>query len=117
MEARTQVQIYTMQSAAEAAAVASLGVDHVGVTPSQRGLPGEVDEATAADICAVLRGHATSVALSVETDAETVERMVAVVLPEILHLCGPAGELGLAAVDDLRLAFQVVGILQAIEVM
>lgn len=37
------IQIYTMQSVAEAKAVACLGVDHVGVTPSNRGLPGEVE--------------------------------------------------------------------------
>mgnify|MGYP001825368677 FL=1 len=116
MASLTRVQIYTMQSAAEAAAVAALGVDHVGVTPSHRGLPGEVDDATAADICAALRGRATSVALSVETDAETVERMVAIVQPDILHLCGPPGELGPAAVADLRRALPGVGMMQAIAV-
>ena len=93
MESCTRVQIYTMQSVAEAEAVAALGVDHVGVTPSHRGLPGEVDEATAVDICAALTGLATSVALSVETDAEAVERMAAMVQPDILHLCGPPGEM------------------------
>jgi len=116
MESRTRVQIYTMQSAAEAVAVASLDVDHVGVTPSRRGLPGEVDEATAADICAALRGHATSVALSVETDVETVQRMVATVQPDILHLCGPPGEMDPATVVDLRRALPGVGIMQAIAV-
>jgi phosphoribosylanthranilate isomerase len=116
MEARTRIQIYTMQSVAEAEAVAALGVDHVGVTPSHRGLPGEVDEATSADICSALAGLATSVALSVETDAEVVGRMVEVVQPDILHLCGPPGEMSPAAVAALRRALPGIGIMQAVAV-
>ena len=116
MQSRTRVQIYTMQSVAEAEAVAALGVDHVGVTPSHRGLPGEIDEATAADICSTLAGRATSVALSVETDADAVERMVAIVQPDILHLCGPPGEMTPAAVADLRRTLSGIRIMQAIAV-
>jgi len=116
MQSRTRVQIYTMQSVAEAEAVAATGVDHVGVTPSHRGLPGEIDEATAAEICSTLAGRATSVALSVETDAEAVERMVAIVRPDILHLCGPPGEMTPAAVADLRGTLSGIRIMQAIAV-
>lgn len=42
-----KIQIYTMQSVEEARAVVALGVDHIGITPSNLGLPGEVDFATA----------------------------------------------------------------------
>jgi len=38
-----KVQIYTMQSVEEALEVMSLGVDHLGITPSSIGLPGEID--------------------------------------------------------------------------
>jgi phosphoribosylanthranilate isomerase len=116
MTPRTRVQIYTMQSVAEAEAVAALGVDHVGVTPSRRGLPGEVDEATAADICAAMTVRATSVALSVEVDVNAVVRMAARVQPDILHLCGPPGGLGPAAVAELRRALPGIGVMQAIAV-
>jgi phosphoribosylanthranilate isomerase len=54
------VQIYTMQSAEEAVAVARVGVDHVGVTPSDRGLPGEVSVETASEICRAVEGFAVS---------------------------------------------------------
>ena len=37
-----KVQIYTLQSVDEAQKVASLGVDLVGVTPANIGLPGEI---------------------------------------------------------------------------
>jgi len=36
-----------MQSVEEAQAVVALGVNHIGITPSHLGLPGEVDFATA----------------------------------------------------------------------
>ncbi len=38
-----KTQIYTMQTADEARAVVALGVDHIGITPANLGLPGEVD--------------------------------------------------------------------------
>lgn len=105
-----------MQSVAEAEAVAAIGVDHVGVTPSHRGLPGEVDEGTATDICAALTGLATSVALSVETEAEAVVQMATRVQPDILHLCGPPGEMNPASVAELRRSLPGIGIMQAIAV-
>jgi len=105
-----------MQSVAEAEAVAAIGVDHVGVTPSRRGLPGEVDEGTATDICAALTGLATSVALSVETEAEAVVQMATRVQPDILHLCGPPGEMNPASVAELRRSLPGIGIMQAIAV-
>jgi len=105
-----------MQSVAEAEAVAAIGVDHVGVTPSRRGLPGEVDEGTATDICAALTGLATSVALSVETEAEAVVQMATRVQPDILHLCGPPGEMNPASVAEIRRSLPGIGIMQAIAV-
>ncbi|MCP4418062.1 MAG: hypothetical protein GY805_15675 [Chloroflexi bacterium] len=42
-----RTQIYTMQTIDEAQAVVALGVDQIGITPSNLGLPGEVDFATA----------------------------------------------------------------------
>ena len=38
-----RIQIYTMQTINEAQAVVALGVDHIGITPGNLGLPGEVD--------------------------------------------------------------------------
>lgn len=111
-----RVQIYTMQSVAEAAAVASLGVDHLGVTPSDRGLPGEVTLEVAAEICRSVAGVVTSVALTVEPDLVDIERMVRAVRPDLLHLCGPPGAVGPEAVGDLRRALPDVGIMQAVAV-
>ncbi|MDQ0615632.1 phosphoribosylanthranilate isomerase [Microbacterium sp. W4I4] len=96
------VQIYTAQSAAEAVALAERGVDHVGLTPTTVGLPGQISEEVAAEAVAALRGRARSVALSVETELEEIARMAATVHPDILHLCGEIGAVGPDAVRILR---------------
>lgn len=96
------VQIYTAQSPDEARALADLDVDHVGVTISDRGLPGEVDLESGKAIVESLRGVATSVALTVETDLVVIQAFVAAVRPDILHLCGDTVVFPPAAVADLR---------------
>lgn len=96
------VQVYTAQSAQEALALADLGVDHIGLTPTSIGLPGQVTEETAAEAVRALRGHARSVALSVETDLQEIARMATAVRPDILHLCGETGAVGPDAVRELR---------------
>ncbi len=101
-----KVQIYTMQSVEEALAVIDAGAYHVGLTPSELGLPGEINFETAASIAAAVRtqraGQAKSVALSVETEVEPIVEMVRAVKPDIVHLCGP-GELPASPeVEQLR---------------
>jgi phosphoribosylanthranilate isomerase len=111
-----RVQIYTMQTPDEARAVARLGVDHVGITPADRGLPGEVDFDTARAICDAVGDRAVKVALSVETDLDAIEAMVRAVRPDVLHLCGLAGAVLPGAVRDLRERLSGVAIMQAISV-
>jgi phosphoribosylanthranilate isomerase len=96
------IQIYTAQSEAEARSLADLGVDHVGLTVAERGLPGEIDLATGRDIVAVLEGVATSIALTVDTDPMAVRMLAATLEPDILHLCGDTRLFPPSAVADLR---------------
>jgi len=110
------VQIYTMQTVEEALVVATIGVDHIGVTPADLGLPGEVALARAAEICDAIKGAATSVALSVDADLGAIERMVHTVQPDVLHLCGAPGAVGPEAVADLRQVLPGVALMQAIAV-
>ena len=112
----THIQIYTMQSVDEALAVAAQGVHQVGVTPSDRGLPGEIDVGMAAEICRSLTGVATSVALSVETDLAAIETMVNEVRPDIVHLCAPEGTVAPNDVDRLRQRIAGTQLMQAIAV-
>lgn len=116
MAESVRVQIYTMQTLEEALAVANLGVDHIGVTPADLGLPGEIPRRLAAEIRNALKGLATLVALSVDDDSKLIEHMVREVQPDVLHLCGTPGAVGPAAVADLRRALPRVAIMQAIAV-
>jgi phosphoribosylanthranilate isomerase len=114
------VQIYTMQSAEEALAVIDAGADHVGITPSSLGLPGEVTCETAREIAHTVRyrraGKAFVVALSVETTPEPIEEMVRLVQPDILQLCGPGELPSPADISRLRSRIPGVRIMQAISV-
>jgi phosphoribosylanthranilate isomerase len=105
-----------MQSPAEALAVAALGVDHLGLTPSNCGLPGEIDFATARAIVEAVGETATCVALSVERDLAAIEAMVRAVQPDILHLCGLEGTLSPGEVARLHSRLPGLPIMQAISV-
>ncbi|HEX32350.1 MAG TPA: phosphoribosylanthranilate isomerase [Candidatus Acetothermia bacterium] len=105
-----------MQTVDEARAVAALGVDHVGVTPSDSGLPGEVNFTTARAIVDAVRNFAVSVALSVDSDLDAIERMVLAVRPNILHLCGLKNTLPPDAVRTLRERLPNVPIMQAVSI-
>ena len=111
-----KIQIYTMQTIKEALAVAALGVDHIGVTPSNLGLPGEVDFTTARAIVGAVGDLAVSVALSVESNLDEIEKMVSAVRPDILHLCGLQNTLPPSSVRTLRERLPNLEIMQAVSV-
>ncbi len=111
-----RTQIYTMQTVDEARAVVALGVDQIGVTPSNLGLPGEVDFAIARAIVEAVGDTAVTVALSVESNLDAIETMVQAVRPDILHLCGLENTLLPDAVRTLRERLPNVPIMQAISV-
>ena len=111
-----KVQIYTMQSVDEALEVASLGVDHLGITPSSIGLPGEIDYDTAREIVEAVGKSAVCVALTVESSLDEIENMVLAVRPDILHLCGLENSFPPDAVLKLRDRLPNLSIMQAISV-
>lgn len=110
------IQIYTMQSVKEAQDVVALGVDHIGITPANAGLPGEVDYDTARAIVNAVGERAVCVALSVESDIVAIVEMVNRVNPDILHLCGLQGSLPPDAVGALREQLPGIPVMQAISV-
>jgi len=111
-----RIQIYTMQTIEEALAVVALGVDHIGVTPSNLGLPGEVDFAIARAIVNSVGNSAVSVALSVESNIDAIETMVRAVRPDILHICGLENTLLPDSVRALRGRLPNMEIMQAVPV-
>jgi phosphoribosylanthranilate isomerase len=110
------VQIYTIQTPEEAVAVANLGVDHMGVTPANRGLPGEIDLPTTRAIFAAVGDRVKKVALSVEENLDDIVGLVEAVRPDILHLCGDIRAVPVQAVAALRKRIPGTLIMQAIPV-
>ena len=106
-----------MQSVAEARAVAAIGIDRIGVTPAERGLPGEIPLALASAIADAVRDSATVCALSVDTDLDTILVMVDAVRPHVLHLCGPSGAVSPDEVATLRSRLADIEIMQAVAVV
>jgi phosphoribosylanthranilate isomerase len=90
------VQIYEVRSAAEAAALAACGVDHVGVLVGPGAFPRELDPASARAVFAACPGTVKRVALSLSADPDEIGSVVAATRPDIIHL-GAAAELVSAA--------------------
>jgi phosphoribosylanthranilate isomerase len=111
-----KVQIYTMQFVEEALQVAALGADHLGLTPSQIGLPGEIDFWTAREIVETVDDLAVCVALTVETEEKEIIRMARAVQPDILHLCSLEETFPPDDVRRLRDKLPDLPIMQAISV-
>jgi phosphoribosylanthranilate isomerase len=111
-----RIQIYTMQSVDEAQSVVALGVDHIGLTPGNYGLPGEVGYDTAHAIVRAVGQAAVCVALSVDSNLDAIEKMVHAVQPNILHLCGLEGTLLPDKVKQIRRRLPGLPIMQAISV-
>ena len=114
-----KVQIYTLQSVEEALEVSSIGVQHIGITPSNIGLPGEISYEVAKSICNEVT-EVTKVALSVLSDLDEIVDMVMYVNPDILHLCGEPGEVNVKDIillrDKLQNYERNIPIMQAISV-
>ncbi len=111
------VQIYTVQSPDEGIALAELGVDHIGITPSDHGLPGELSNEYAADIFTAIGDRAVKVALTVDSNLKKIVEMVQTVRPDILHLCGDLKLVTPEKVVELRGLLPGMKIMQAIPVM
>jgi phosphoribosylanthranilate isomerase len=117
-EAPMIVQIYTTQTPEEGLALVQLGVDHIGITPAAKGLPGEVSEEQGRRIFEVIGNRAVKVALTVEQDLEGIASMVRVVKPDILHLCGnPDSMVSPAGAAELKRLLPGLKIMQAVPVV
>lgn len=111
------VQIYTAQTPEEGVALAQAGINHIGVTPSNHGLPGEIDLLTASQIFKAIGKQAVKVALTVDSRLDQIKEMVEIVKPDILHLCGDISVMTPARVAELRKHLPPVLFMQAVPVV
>lgn len=112
------IQIYTTQTPEEGLALAALGVDYIGITPSNKGLPGEVSDEQGRLIFEAIGNRAVRVALTVEEDLDVIAAMVKVVRPDVLHLCGnPDSMVSPEGAAELKRRIPGLKIMQAIPVI
>jgi phosphoribosylanthranilate isomerase len=109
-------QLYTMQTVMEALACADVGVDHLGLTPAQGGLPGEIPVRLVREIVRAVGTRARCVVLTVSTDPAEIAALVDATRPSILHLCPLASATSPALVAALRVRLPGVPIMQAVSV-
>jgi phosphoribosylanthranilate isomerase len=94
------IQIYGILTSEDAARVAGLGADHIGVVVGEHGrTPDEVNFATARAILAAVLASTVKVALTIATDLDEIEQMVRAVHPDILHL---ASDLDAPDLEEMR---------------
>lgn len=112
------IQIYTTQTPEEGLAMAALGVDYIGITPSNKGLPGEVSDEQGRLIFEAIGNRAVRVALTIEQDLEIIAAMVRTVRPDVLQLCGnPDSMVNPQGAAQLKTMFPGMKIMQAVPVI
>ena len=109
-------QLYTMQTVIEALTCADLGIDHLGLTPGQGGLPGEIPVRLVREIIAAVGTRARCVVLTVSTDPAEIAALVDATNAPMLQLCPLAGATSPAQVAALRVVLPGVPLIQAVSV-
>jgi phosphoribosylanthranilate isomerase len=111
------VQIFEVQSAAEAVALARLGVDHIGVLVGDGGFPRELSIGQANAIFAAVPPGTRRVALSLSADPEQVARMVVETQPDIIQLQAAIEDFPVAMTRALKRRLAPIPIMRAIPVI
>lgn len=81
-------QIYTVQTPEEAVALVEAGVDHIGTTPTNFGLPGEISQETCKAIFKAIGNRAKRSMLTVADNPEEIYEIIEALQPDIIHVCG-----------------------------
>ena len=111
------VQIYEVQTAAEAAALAQLGVDHIGILVGNGAFPRELPPPHAAAVFDALPSYTRRVALSLSPDEAEIAKVIEGTRPDIIHI-GAAVELFSAAqTQALKTSFPDLLIMRSIPVL
>src|SRR5467141_3657429 len=111
------VQLFEVQTPEEARALASLGVDHIGVLVGDGAFPRELSIAEANAIFAATPAGKKRVALSLSADPEEVARVARETRPDIIQIQAGSDEFSAAMTRGLRLRFPEIAIMRAIPVI
>ena len=111
------VQIYEIRTPEEAAALARLGVDHIGVLVGDGAFPRELTTDCAGTIFAALPPGATRVALSLSADRAEIGRVIEQTRPDIIHIGAAVELISVQDTQGLKAAFPNVLVMRAIPIV
>jgi phosphoribosylanthranilate isomerase len=111
------VQIYEVTTYAEACALGTIGVDHVGVLVGDGSFPREQTIETARGIFAAIPAGSKGSALSLSHDVDLIARLTAALLPDILHLGAAPQHLSPSQLRTLKAEFPKVSLMRSIPVI
>lgn len=112
----TLVQIYEVTSPKEAAALAALGVNHIGVLVGKGKFPREQSYAATRQIFAAVPSSARKLSLSLAHDVAELAELVEETHPDILHLGTRPEALLPATILELKKTFPHLQIMRTIPV-
>jgi len=110
------VQIYEVQTPEEAAALARLGIDHIGVLVGDGAFPRELPIARTNAIFAAVPAGRKRVALSLSANLEEVIRVVAETRPDIVQVQAEI-DFSVAMTRVLKMRYPQIPIMRAIPVI
>jgi phosphoribosylanthranilate isomerase len=111
------VQIFEVQTPAEAAGLARLGVDHIGVLVGDGAFPREQSTAQTKAIFAAVPADKKRVALSLAANLDEVARVVAGTRPDIVQVQAEIDDFSVAMTTALKMRFPEVPIIRAVPVL
>jgi len=111
------VQIFEVQTPEEAAALARLGVDHIGVLVGDGSFPRELSIARTKAIFADVPADRKRVALSLSANLEEVARVVQGTRPDIVQVQAEIDDFSAATTAALRMRFPEIPVIRAIPVI
>jgi phosphoribosylanthranilate isomerase len=111
------VQIFEVRTPEEAAALARLGVDHIGVLVGDGAFPRELSTIqTKAIFAAVPAGH-RRVALSLSPNLDEVARIIEETHPDVVQVQAEIGSFPVAMTSVLKMRFPEIPIIRAVPVI
>ena len=111
------VQIYEVQTPEEAAALARLGVDHIGVLVGEGAFPRELPPGRVRAIFSATPPGARRVALSLSASADEIALVVEQTGPDIIHIAAAVELVSVENTRALKAAFPKVRIMRSIPIV
>lgn len=111
------VQIYEVTSCAEARALGTTGVDHVGVLVGEGSFPREQTIEKAREIFAAIPAGSKASALSLTHDVDLIARITGALMPDVLHLGAAPQHLSPSQLRTLKAEFPKVSLMRSIPVI